>query len=88
MVEKIEANPTVHASAEGWPKRACILKQMECHELKPNESERDLILKPRLLRVWRVCLEELIIFQVKGLTQESLGTGPEKGKASAQVDRS
>ena len=59
-----------------------------CHEKSIEVSERDLILAPRFPRTRRVCLAELISFQIKGLSHESRGEGPEKGKASEQVDLS
>ena len=49
-------------------------------------SERDLILAPRFPRTLLMRLTELMSFQVWGLSHESRGVGPEKGKASSPVD--
>ena len=49
-------------------------------------SERDLILAPRLPRTRLMRLAELMSFQVNGLSHESRGEGPEKGKASEPAD--
>ena len=51
-------------------------------------SQRDLILVPRLPRTRLMRLAELMSFQVKGLSQESRGVGPENGKASEPADLS
>ena len=76
-------------SASGWcPVGACSLWHLECHKPKKHTSDRDLILSPKLLFLRRVCLAELMIFQVTGLTQESLGTGADNGKASEHDVRS
>ena len=60
------------------------------HAMKKNRevSERDLILAPRFPRILLMRLTELISFQVWGLSQESRGVGPEKGKASNPADLS
>ena len=59
-----------------------------CHEKSREVSERDLILVPRFPRILLMRLTELMSFQVCGLSQESRGDGPEKGKASSPADLS
>ena len=76
------------AMAGRWPCRAWSLWHIECHDKNTVDSERDLIRIPRLQRDRLMRLVEVISFQVCGLTHESRGVGPEKGKASAHADRS
>ena len=63
-------------------------EQTACHEKSKVVSERDLILAPRFPRTRLMRLTELMSFQVWGLSQESRGDGPEKGKASSPADLS
>ena len=58
----------------------------ECQEESKVVSERDLILVPKLRRTLLMRLAELMSFQIKGLSQESRGDGPENGKASEPAD--
>ena len=62
--------------------------QQSYQEAKREVSERDLILVPRFPRILLMRLTELISFHVCGLSQESRGDGPEKGKASSPADLS
>ena len=60
--------------------------QQPNQEAKREVSERDLILVPKFPRILLMCLTELMSFKVWGLSHESRGVGPEKGKASSPVD--
>ena len=59
---------------------------MLCQEENTEVSERDLILAPRFPLTLLIRLTELMSFQVCGLSHESRGVGPVKGKASSPVD--
>ena len=64
------------------------LRHAECHGKSTVVSESDLILVPRLPRTRLMRFAQLMSFQVKGLSHESRGVGPEKGKASEPADLS